>query len=95
MYPIVSAIIMIIKKMIDSVIESINNDSIEFINTLIDFYGTISDVENASNIFDIGPLNKKDISCFNSMMNTIKDFLMRSKMMMMHWLWMNIHIIMY
>ena len=50
-------------------IENSMDQSIEIINTLIDFYGTKKDINKAINIFNSRSNSKKDIISINSMMN--------------------------
>ncbi len=60
------------KKLIDLKfdLKNIRNYSIEFITTLIDFYGKSGDIINAFNIFKNGSSNNKsDIGCVTAMMN--------------------------
>ncbi|MDY7091307.1 MAG: hypothetical protein SYR96_40310, partial [Actinomycetota bacterium] len=51
----------------------IMDSSITFINTVIDFYGKIGDVNNAVNTFNIIPENRKNIVTINAMMNCFID----------------------
>ncbi|MDY7091199.1 MAG: hypothetical protein SYR96_39735, partial [Actinomycetota bacterium] len=54
-------------------IKSITNDSIEFTNSVINFYGKIGDVNNAVNTFNNIPEDKKDIVTIGAMMKCFID----------------------
>ena len=59
------------KKLMDSIEcrDGINNHDAEFINTLIVFYGKHGDIDEAINIFNNMPLNKRNVSSIGAMMN--------------------------
>ena len=82
-------------KLIDSLInkqQDLNNFSIEFINTLIDFYGKIGDIDNALNIFNkIISQNRENIICINTMMNIYNNNKEYNKCISIYQQYVNIH----
>ena len=54
-------------------LKSTTDGNIKFINSVIDFYGKIGDINNAINTFKNMPENKKDVVTINAMMTCFID----------------------
>ncbi len=54
-------------------ISDLNNCSLEFVNTLIDYYGRIGNINNALKLFENVPENRKDNVLINTMMSCFID----------------------